>query len=79
MAATDTVSEMEEISEREGVYQVIENSETLTSEYRMTEADLEPMRQGKVKVVLGDIVWGMTLCTSVAALSYLIGRWLQHA
>ena len=30
-----------------------------------------------LKVVLADTLWGMTLCASVAALSYLIGRWLQ--
>jgi uncharacterized membrane protein len=30
-----------------------------------------------LKVVVMDSLWGMTLCASVAALSYLIGRWLQ--
>jgi hypothetical protein len=32
-----------------------------------------------MNVVLIDTAWGMALCASVAALSYLIGRWLQGA
>jgi len=30
-----------------------------------------------LKVVVVDTLWGMALCTSVAAGSYLIGRWLS--
>ena len=55
MAETDTVYELEKLPGRD-VYRINESSETLTSEYRMTEFDLdEPLRKGKVKVKLGEI------------------------
>ncbi|WPL19838.1 putative membrane protein [Thiorhodovibrio winogradskyi] len=31
-----------------------------------------------LELVMVDTLWGMALCTSVASLSYLIGRWLQR-
>lgn len=30
-----------------------------------------------LKIVIVDICWGMVLCTAVAALSYLCGKWFQ--
>jgi uncharacterized membrane protein len=45
--------------------------------YELT--NLATLPNWPMKVVLIDTVWGMTLCASVAALSYLIGRWLQGA
>lgn len=32
-----------------------------------------------LKLVLVDTLWGVVLCTSVASLSFGIGRWLQRA
>ncbi|MBK5967393.1 MULTISPECIES: DUF2177 family protein [Thiorhodovibrio] len=31
-----------------------------------------------LNLVLIDTLWGMALCTMVASLSYLLGRWLQR-
>lgn len=44
--------------------------------YELT--NLATLPNWPLKVVLIDTLWGMALCASVAALSYLIGRWLQH-
>ena len=38
--------------------------------------NLATLRSWPIKVVVVDIVWGTLLCTLVASLSYLIGRWL---
>lgn len=45
--------------------------------YELT--NLATLPDWPMKVVLIDTAWGMTLCASVAGLSYLIGRWLQGA
>jgi len=38
--------------------------------------NLATLRAWPIKVVFVDIIWGTLLCTLVASLSYLIGRWL---
>jgi len=38
--------------------------------------NMATLKNWSVKVVLGDIVWGMFLCGTVASASYQIGRWL---
>lgn len=38
--------------------------------------NLATLRAWPIKVVFVDILWGTLLCTLVASLSYLIGRWL---
>ncbi len=45
--------------------------------YELT--NLATLPDWPMTVVLVDTAWGMALCTSVAALSYGIGRWLQDA
>ncbi len=45
--------------------------------YELT--NLATLPDWPMKVVLVDTAWGMALCTSVAGLSYGIGRWLQDA
>jgi uncharacterized membrane protein len=45
--------------------------------YELT--NLATLPNWPMNVVLIDTAWGMALCASVAALSYLIGRWLQGA
>jgi len=45
--------------------------------YELT--NLATLPDWPLQVVLVDTAWGMALCTSVAGLSYGIGRWLQDA
>lgn len=39
--------------------------------------NLATLRDWPINVVIIDIAWGTVLCTLVATLSYLIGRWLN--
>jgi uncharacterized membrane protein len=43
--------------------------------YELT--NLATLSHWPMQVVLIDTGWGMALCAGVAALSYLVGRWLQ--
>lgn len=39
--------------------------------------NLATLRDWPIQVVIVDIAWGTLLCTLVASVSYLIGRWLS--
>lgn len=39
--------------------------------------NLATLKNWPIKIVVIDIVWGTLLCTLVATISYLIGRWLD--
>lgn len=39
--------------------------------------NLATLKDWPLKIVVIDIVWGTLLCTLVASISYLIGRWLN--
>lgn len=39
--------------------------------------NLATLRDWPITVVVVDIAWGTLLCTLVASVSYLIGRWLS--
>jgi len=41
--------------------------------------NLATLRDWPLKVVVVDVIWGTVLCASVAAASYMIGRWLGPA
>ena len=43
--------------------------------YELT--NLATLPDWPLRVVLVDTAWGVTLCASVASVSYLIGRWLS--
>ncbi|EIC22503.1 DUF2177 family protein [Thiorhodovibrio frisius] len=47
------------------------------STYELT--NMATLPDWPLTLVLVDTLWGMLLCTSVASLSYLIGRWLLRA
>ena len=39
--------------------------------------NLATLREWPLKIVFVDIAWGVVLCTAVASVSFLIGRWLS--